>query len=92
MKKPSIIITWKLFKRWFGLTNYEVLAEDLAGMLTIDEPELDSVITDLKRMGKPKFKACFRNVIIIEYLEIMQIYKCMEAIICCGWIFQLKSV
>lgn len=53
-------------------------------MLTIDEPELDSVITDLKRMGKPKFKACFRNVIIIEYLEIMQIYKCMEAIICCG--------
>ena len=39
-----------------GLTNYEVIAEDFAGMLIIDDNKPDEVITDLKRMSKPKFK------------------------------------
>ena len=40
----------------FGIPNSEEIVEDFEGMLKIDEPELDYVITDLKRMGRPKFK------------------------------------
>ena len=39
-----------------GLTNYEVVAEDFAGMLMIDNRKPDEVISDLRRMSKPKFK------------------------------------
>ena len=39
-----------------GLTNYEIVAEELAGMLLIDDYEPDKVIKRLSVMCKPKFK------------------------------------
>lgn len=39
-----------------GLTNYEVVAEDFAGMLVINDNEPDEVIKYLRIMSKPKFK------------------------------------
>ncbi len=40
----------------FGIPNYEEIVDDFVGMLIIDDYEPDSVIKDLKRMGRPYFK------------------------------------
>ena len=39
-----------------GLTNYKGIVDDFSGMLVIDDDEPDRVISELKRMGYPKFK------------------------------------
>lgn len=39
-----------------GLANYQGIVEDFSGMLVIDDIEPDEVITDLRRMAKPRFK------------------------------------
>ncbi len=40
-----------------GISNYKGIVEDLSGMLLIDECEPNEVISELKRMGRSKFKS-----------------------------------
>ena len=55
-RTKQVIALEDYLKDDLGLTNYKGIVDDFSGMLVIDDDEPDRVISELKRMGYPKFK------------------------------------
>lgn len=69
-KTKYIVNLENYLKDNLGISNYKDLVEEFTGMLSIDDYEPIDVISELKRMGRPKFKSFSSKEQAHEFFEL----------------------